>query len=621
MPAIASNIPSAQTALNNFGSLNQLSIPSSYGATGITQNKNNLGAGLSFNSAGAVNSPSTNALGIAAGIIKPQTAPPAVGPASSVIAKAPVSNYASATIPSTASSSPGSYKGTPIVAGTQQSIQQQMAAIDAKTAPQPTLPQAPVAPQASLQTSAPYDPSTNPYTGSTATTPTQGSGTYTGPTQYSGQVSSTGQQIQSNGAPAEQSTPGNPYIGQLAGAATGGNQAAQGYTQQTANYGAGNIPIAQQAQGIANNYGQQIANVGGQGARFESGQLTTGTSPVAEGNAAVTAQTTAAQQQALATGESAALQGIGYQLTGQNQAASAANEAAGQAYVGQDLQQTGIQQAGSLAQPQLGAIGQVPYLPGSGQQGAVLGSDAPGGLAGAAALQGGYNGALAEAAAQGTGTAQGIQALAAAPGVGSAAGTQALAAAQGTGQATGIEAQAAAPGQTAASNYQTTGTAQAGSASSGFNSANQTYQTMSGASNFFDTQAATLQSVLASSGLNQGSPYLTSKINSLSSQLGSAKVAALTAAVSETQTAYNALLSSSGQTPTASEEQSLSVLNPNSTPAQISAAIGQLKTAAYNKLNAQYGVVSNYYGQLGQGNTVNSGSSTTTPSGGTKFNF
>jgi hypothetical protein len=32
-------------------------------------------------------------------------------------------------------------------------------------------------------------------------------------------------------------------------------------------------------------------------------------------------------------------------------------------------------------------------------------------------------------------------------------------------------------------------------------------------------------------------------------------------------------------------------------------------------------VVSNYYGQLGQGNTVNSGSSTTTPSGGTKFNF
>jgi hypothetical protein len=574
MPAIASNIPSAQTALNNFGSLNQLSIPSSYGATGITQNKNNLGAGLSFNSAGAVNSPSTTALGIAGGIIKPQTAPPAVGPASSVIAKAPVSNYASATIPSTASSSPGSYKGTPIVAGTQQSIQQQMAAIDAKAQATPTAPTAPTAPVAPVAPTPPAAPST-----------------------------------------------GNQYIGQLADTASAGNQAAQGYTQQTANYGAGNIPIAQQAQGIANNYGQQIANVGGQGARFESGQLTTGTSPVAEGNAAVTAQTTAAQQQALATGESAALQGIGYQLTGQNQAASAANEAAGQAYVGQDLQQTGIQQAGSLAQPQLGAIGQVPYLPGSGQQGAVLGSDAPGGLAGAAALQGGYNGALAEAAAQGTGTAQGIQALAAAPGVGSAAGTQALAAAQGTGQATGIEAQAAAPGQTAASNYQTTGTAQAGSASSGFNSANQTYQTMSGASNFFDTQAATLQSVLASSGLNQGSPYLTSKINSLSSQLGSAKVAALTAAVSETQTAYNALLSSSGQTPTASEEQSLSVLNPNSTPAQISAAIGQLQTAAYNKLNAQYGVVSNYYGQLGQGNTVNSGSSTTTPSGGTNYNF
>jgi hypothetical protein len=582
MAGVASNIPSAQTALNNYSSMNQLSMPTYGGASSINSNSN-IGAGLSFGPGGRVNSPSTTAAGISSGNL------PAQGPGASVLPKTSVIPKTTSAAP--AVSSPGSYKGTVITPGSQQSIQQQMAAIDAKTAAQPTLPQAPVAPQASLQTYNPAsDPSYNPNTGSTASNPTQG----------------------------------NPYIGQLAGAATGGNQAAQGYTQDTANYGAGNIGIGKQAQSIANTYGQKIAQTGTQGAGYEAGQLTGGTpSPIAEGNAAVTAQTTAAQQTALAQGEQGALQGIGYQLTGQNQAATAANEAAGQAYTGQGYQQEGLQEAGSLAQPQLGAIGQVPYLPGSGQQGAVLGSQAPGGLAGAAALQGGYNGALAEAAAQGTGTAQGIQAQAAAPGVGAAAGTQALAAAQGTGQATGIEAQAAAPGQTAASNYQTTGTAQAGSASSGYDSANKTYQTMNGASNFFDTQAATLQSVLASSGLNQGSPYLTSKINSLSSQLGSSKVAALTAAVSETQTAYNALLSSSGQTPTASEEQSLSVLNPNSTPAQISAAIGQLQTAAYNKLSAQYGVVSNYYSQLGQGNTVNSGSSSTGSSstGGTNFNF
>lgn len=178
------------------------------------------------------------------------------------------------------------------------------------------------------------------------------------------------------------------------------NAQAQKYTQQTADYGKNSYDIGQQAQDIAKQFGQRYADVGGKGARFEAGQLTTGTTPVAEGNAAVTAQTTAAQQAALAQGEQAALQGLGYELTGANQAASAANQAAGQAYTGQGQQITGLNAAAGLAQPNLGSIGQVPYSPLDLSQGSPLG--APGGSAAdAARVAGSFQGAQAAAAAPG----------------------------------------------------------------------------------------------------------------------------------------------------------------------------------------------------------------------------
>lgn len=146
-------------------------------------------------------------------------------------------------------------------------------------------------------------------------------------------------------------------VGQLGQAATQGSPQGQQVQQQLQSTAQGNIPIGQSAAQIAANYGQQIADVGKQGAAFTAGQKTTGTSPVASGNAAITAQTTAAQQQALATGEEAALQGTGQQLTAQQQAASGLNQAGGLAYQGQGLAQQGLQQAGSLAQPQLSGIG------------------------------------------------------------------------------------------------------------------------------------------------------------------------------------------------------------------------------------------------------------------------
>lgn len=140
-------------------------------------------------------------------------------------------------------------------------------------------------------------------------------------------------------------------VSSLANRGTTPNQTAQDYTAQSAVYGAGSIPIAAQARDIAQQFGQKYAEIGQEGAKFQAGQLTTGTSPVAEGNAAVTARTVAAQQTALAQGQQAALQGVGYQLTGQQQAQAGANAAAGQAYTGQGLQQAALGTAASYTQP------------------------------------------------------------------------------------------------------------------------------------------------------------------------------------------------------------------------------------------------------------------------------
>lgn len=112
--------------------------------------------------------------------------------------------------------------------------------------------------------------------------------------------------------------------------------------------GTKNDALASSAQKIASEAGQKIADIGGEGARFQAGQRTTGTSPVAEGNAAVTAQTTAAAQQAVAQGANVALQGTQQGLTAQSQTQSA------------------LSSAGNLAQPQVTTVGQTSFDPTTG---------------------------------------------------------------------------------------------------------------------------------------------------------------------------------------------------------------------------------------------------------------
>ncbi len=102
-------------------------------------------------------------------------------------------------------------------------------------------------------------------------------------------------------------------------------QSAQGLYDSVAQ----NAALGKNAQQIAENAGARISEIGGIGARGAAGYLTTGTSPVGEGNAAILKQTTAAQQQAVAQGANAALQGNQQALSAQGQAQSALSAAGG----------------------------------------------------------------------------------------------------------------------------------------------------------------------------------------------------------------------------------------------------------------------------------------------------
>lgn len=153
----------------------------------------------------------------------------------------------------------------------------------------------------------------------------------------------------------------------LAQTSQNGSQAANMASTGLLNAPSQNALLGQEADNIARQYGQQYNQVGQQGAGFASGQLTTGTSPVAQGNAAITQQTTTAKQNAIAQGEQAALQGIGYQLTAQNQGQQGLETAGNIGNASQGLVQSGLNQAGTLTESQPTAYGQTAFNPATGQ--------------------------------------------------------------------------------------------------------------------------------------------------------------------------------------------------------------------------------------------------------------
>lgn len=463
----------------------------------------------------------------------------------------------------------------------------------------PTLPQAPTASTASATT--PSEPAYNPSQPATTVYNNGMPTTNQGGTVVSGYLpanSQTNSSTAPNGGNTNTVIPGqlSTYPGIVSGLASSalqGSPAAQGYTAQTAQYGAGNVPIGQEAAAIGQQYGLDYNAATQAGTSQEGHEMTTGgLSGVGEGNAAVTAGVLAQQQQGIAQSAATALQGLGVQETAQNQAANAANEAAGAANVGQTNVQSGLNAAGTLAQPALGSIGQVPYSPLDLSQSAPLGTTQPGGVAAAGNLLGQFQGA------------------------------QALGAAQGTGAAQGIQAQAAAPGQTQASNIQASGTAVTGANATGLAQSIQQETTLDTAASNATALANQVSTALTNSGLNlTNSTDANTAISNLQSRLGNSAYTQLNIAVNDARNAYGAILQATGATPTDAGNAANQNINANMSPKQILAAIDQLSQGVNARQQSQHAQTQQYQSQLSgsgtEGSTGNSGGSYTSSSGAT----
>lgn len=171
-----------------------------------------------------------------------------------------------------------------------------------------------------------------------------------------------------------------------------------------------------------------------------------------------------------------------------------------------------------------------------------------------------------------------------------------------------------AQGAATQSNIQTASTAATGAAATGLQQATQNYVNANTAYTTAQNQAANLQQVLNSTGINQSPQFVNQKINALQNQLGSANYTSFITALTELQQKYTNLLSTVGaQTPTVNGVQATTILNPNSTPAQINAAIDALNNAAYAQLKPLYDQIGTYAGQLGGGTNTNAQSTSVSP--------
>lgn len=282
------------------------------------------------------------------------------------------------------------------------------------------------------------------------------------PTTYqNGQVVSEGVVAPTTQAAPAPSTPTFPgIVGSLANTSQNGSQNATQATSGLLQAPTQNAEIGQQAQNIAAPYGQQIAKISNYGNALAGSQEGFGLAPVAQGRAQQSQIATAAEVQGEQAAENAALAPIPYELTAQNQGQAGLTDAGSIANTQQSNVQSGLQQAGTLTQPQLGQPGQAYYNPQTGQ---ALGGSAgvPAGIDPSvwAKYQQDYaTGNFGAIPSSITGNAQLYgQLQQSAPqgfnyntALGQAQGQQALGAAQGTGQAAGTAAAAGAAGQTSA---------------------------------------------------------------------------------------------------------------------------------------------------------------------------
>lgn len=373
--------------------------------------------------------------------------------------------------------------------------------------------------------------------------------------------------VNSNGGTV--STPANTFggtVGQLIGTANN------------------NAAIGNNASSIASNYGQQIAQVGQEGALGQTGVLTGGlTSPVAQGRAAVIGQNTSAQESALAAGESAALQGTQQQLTAQGQT------------------QSGLTSAASLTQPSSAGYPFV-FNPATGGFTSATGGNLDPQTAAQQLAQGVINGTVPYSTA--------VQTMGYLPnGVGQTYLTQAIQAAGGN--ITALQAQAAAQQQSIetlgtaqanadAQNINTTTTAATNASNTAYNTAVQnvakntaTYQALTGVSDNLNSTLANWTQNGQLTALNQG-------INTVAGLTSNPQYQQFVTALGNAQASYQAALGASGVTPTKADQDAVAALSPNSSATAINAALNQLSADAHALLIVPaYNQQQTYAQQLG----------------------
>lgn len=341
---------------------------------------------------------------------------------------------------------------------------------------------------------------------------------------------------------------------------------------------AGNKAIADEAKRVSDQYGAEIARVGGLGAGAVAGNLSTGTNVVGSGNAAIASQSASARMDALAKGQQAALEGTAQQLTGQEQAASAFKPSLEAALTQQQQQLSGLGTTAGLAAPM-----NIPYSAGGFDP--ITGQQIAGGLGGYA----GYKAAEQTFDLSGQYPDAGFQYN---PNLTPQQNLQMMQAAQ-AGSPT---YQRGTYGQAGASNPQQAANITLGQ--QGYNQFGLQTEQLRQTVNTAESLGQNLASVMEQFSIN-GQPLRTVNIpfNTLKKQY-SPEMTAFQTALRETANAYNQVFATTGTTPTDAQAISEAIFNENSTPQQMVAALEQLGQQAKKKVEIAEQSTSGFYGLL-----------------------
>lgn len=401
-------------------------------------------------------------------------------------------------------------------------------------------------------------------------------------------------------------TPSSQFTGQTAGVlantALQSSPTASQNINQTSQYAAGNIPIGQQAESIASQYGQNISNAENAAGQQYTGYLTGGGGPIGLGRAGAVQNALSQYVQGQSAAGNMALQGTSQALTGQNQAANASIGAAGAANTQQANIQSGLSDAGNIA------------LGSQGQQLSAAGTAA--GLAPQALQYGAFGASNLSPSSYLPSLAQQVQQGLISPSDANSIATQIY----GSAGSTMLNQQLSGSGfnyNTASGNAagqqqvaQTAGTASQQSNVGVLNTAQQNYANYTNlASNISSLGNQALQA-LSTSGINPtDSRYANMTINQVLSQFNSPQYAQLNAAIQGLQTRVSALINT-GQDLGTATQASTAITSGGMT-------LGSL-TGALNQINQEAGAIVSNQGQIVNSaqRAIQGSSSSTSGSGG-----